>query len=250
MLSKIFEEWKEYAINIGSQVIDRGYFFVSYNKYLNFSCNHSNSIISMEDNVNCREFFSPTGSELIQKYIIMPQKYNITQRVNFKWASLMILSKGDFSRSKSIDKQYIEIKEVAFNDIYSFVDVMFDAFNYNKNNFADSVAAYQVGYKSGMIHYYGAYINGNIVSVVMVHRNIEGCLFGIEFVSTRKEFQRKGYSKLLLEFVLDSIFKQNGKMVWLFSIENSIAENFYKKLGFNEYGKILIYKCNGDLVRD
>jgi ribosomal protein S18 acetylase RimI-like enzyme len=243
VIFKIFEEWKGYAINMGSHVIDRGSFFVSYNNHLNFSCDHSNNIISIENDVNCWQVFGITSIVPVQKYIIMEKKYAIAQNVNIKKASLMVLSKSDFVPSKSVDKRCSIVEEISYNDIYSFVDVVFDAFNYDRRNFSDSLAAYQVGYKSGMVHYYGLYLNGNIVSAVMVHRNIEGWLFGLELVSTRKQFQRKGYSKLLLELVLDSIFKEKGEIVWLFSIENSIAENIYKKLGFDEYGKILISNC-------
>lgn len=242
MIRNILNAWKDYATYMGSQVQDLKNGFLAINNMSLISCDFSNCIVSM-DNIDSG-FANSFNIRPIQSYRILLKEQLRTQSVAAaKIASLMVLQYENFIKlAKATDSPELKVKVLAFNELSGFAEVVFDAFNYDIKNFKESLEFYKKGFKSSMVQYYGLTKEDTLVSVVLVHRSINESLYGLELVSTSKQFQGKGYSKLLLSCVMETLFYSNPEAIWLFSIEGSIAESIYKKMGFSSVGKILISK--------
>ena len=227
---------------MGSKVYIRGNCFVAVNNDSHISCDFSNTIVCTDRlDSNLGNIFRIRP---IQSYsILLDGQFSMLDGPEGKIASLMILWQQNFKKLIKITNfPDLVIKELTFSELNRFAEVVFDAFAYDEVNIAESLEFYKRGFSSGMIRYFGLIKEGSLVSVLLAHRNRNKSLYGLELVATSKQFQGKGYSKLLLTHVLEELFLCNPEAIWLFSIEGSIAESIYKKIGFSAVGKILISK--------
>lgn len=245
MLENILSSWKDYATYMGSKVYDKKNCFFIINNNSKISCDFSNSIVCWDKknliDTNCKNIFK---IRFIQLYkIIQNDQIPVSDVTSEKVASLMVLQQDNFKKiADPADCPNLNIKELTINELGAFIDIVFDAFGYDKKNIAESLQFYQIGFKSGMVRYYGLIKEKTLVSAVLVHRSGNKSLYGLELVATLKQFQGKGYSKILLTHVMEQLFLSSPEAIWLFSIKGSIAESFYKKIGFLPVGRILISK--------
>ena len=245
MIEKIMTSWRDYATHMGSEVYNRNNCFIIVNNDSKFSCDFSNSIVCRDkDNLLDLDFRNIFKIRFIQSYTIIPNGQIHTSNITSeKMASLMLLHHDNFKKiADRKDFPDLVTRELTINELGAFTDIVFDAFDYDKKNKAESLEFYKTGYKSRMVQYYGLIKEKTLISVVLVHRSGNKSLYGLELVATSKKFQKKGYSKLLLTDVMEQIFIYNPEAIWLFSIEGSIAESLYKKIGFSSVGRILISK--------
>lgn len=79
--------------------------------------------------------------------------------------------------------------------------------------------------------------NGKIVSMVAGYtENLENNMAYIAIVTTAKDARGKGFAKKLLVEFMDICFAKGLDSVHLYTVvENTMAVNMYKKLGFSEY---------------
>ena len=245
MIENILTSWMDYATYMGSKVYDKNDCFFIINNNSTISCDFSNSIVYLDKknllDTNCRNTFKIRS---IQTYtIIQNDQIPVSDVTSEKVASLMVLKQDNFKKiTNTADFPDLIIKELTINELGAFIDIVFDAFDYDKKNIAESLQFYQIGFKSGMVRFYGLIKEKTLVSVVLVHRSRNNSLYGLELVSTSKQFQGKGYSKILLTHVMEQLFLSSPEAIWLFSIKGSIAESLYKKIGFLPLGRILISK--------
>jgi predicted GNAT family acetyltransferase len=245
MIENILTSWMDYATYMGSKVYDKNDCFFIINNNSTISCDFSNSIVYLDKknllDTNCRNTFKIRS---IQTYtIIKNDQIPVSDVTSEKVASLMVLKQDNFKKiTNTADFPDLIIKELTINELGAFIDIVFDAFDYDKKNIAESLQFYQIGFKSGMVRFYGLIKEKTLVSVVLVHRSRNNSLYGLELVSTSKQFQGKGYSKILLTHVMEQLFLSSPEAIWLFSIKGSIAESLYKKIGFLPLGRILISK--------
>ena len=245
MIENILTSWMDYATYMGSKVYDKNDCFFIINNNSTISCDFSNSIVYLDKknllDTNCRNTFKIRS---IQTYtIIKNDQIPVSDVTSEKVASLMVLKQDNFKKiTNTADFPDLIIKELTINELGAFIDIVFDAFDYDKKNIAESLQFYQIGFKSGMVRFYGLIKEKTLVSVVLVHRSRNNSLYGLELVSTSKQFQGKGYSKILLTHVMEQLFLSSPEAIWLFSIKGSIAESLYKKIGFLSVGRILISK--------
>lgn len=245
MIENILTSWMDYATYMGSKVYDKNDCFFIINNNSTISCDFSNSIVCLDKkkllDTNCRNTFKIRS---IQTYtIIQNDQIPVSDVTSEKVASLMVLKQDNFKKiTNTADFPDLIIKELTINELGAFIDIVFDAFDYDKKNIAESLQFYQIGFKSGMVRFYGLIKEKTLVSVVLVHRSRNNTVYGLELVSTSKQFQGKGYSKILLTHVMEQLFLSSPEAIWLFSIKGSIAESLYKKIGFLPLGRILISK--------
>jgi GNAT superfamily N-acetyltransferase len=230
---------------MGSEVYDNSNCFFIVNNNSKISCDFSNSIVcNCNGNLLNRDLKNIFKMRFVQSYTFIPNDQKPTLDVTSKKiASLMVLQHNNFKKiADSTDFPGLVIRELTINELDAFTDIVFDAFDYDKRNVEESLEFYKTGFKSGMVHYYGLIKEETLVSVVLTHRSSNKSLFGLELVATSKQFQGKGYSKLLLIQVIEQLFIYSPEAIWLFALENSIAESLYKKIGFLAVGRILISK--------
>ncbi|MGC8483792.1 MAG: GNAT family N-acetyltransferase [Thermodesulfobium sp.] len=242
MIANIIGAWKDYASYMGSRVYNENNCFFAVNKNSQISCDFSNCIVCAErSNLDNEDIFK---IKPVQTYTIFPGKELLMQNVNGgKIASLMVLRNCKFIKlAEAKSSPELRIRELEFNELSKFAEIVFDAFAYDKENIAQSIEFYKRGFESGMVRYYGLNKNSTLVSVVLIHQSSNKLLYGLELVATSKQYQGNGYSKFLLTQVLEQLFLSRPDGVWLFAIEGSVAETLYKKLGFSIVGKILISK--------
>jgi GNAT superfamily N-acetyltransferase len=243
MIENILSSWRDYATYMGSEVYNKNNCFFIVNNDSQISCGFSNSIVCKDKenllNIDLRNIFK---IRFIQLYTIIPNDQIRTSYVaSEKMASLMVLQQDNFKIiADTTDFPDLVTRELAIDELDAFTDIVFDAFDYDKKNITESLEFYKTGFKSKMVRYYGLIKEKTLVSVVLVHRSGNKSLYGLELVATSKQFQGKGYSKLLLTQVIEQLFIYNPEAIWLFSIEGSIAESLYKKIGFLAVGRILI----------
>lgn len=245
MIENILNSWRDYASYMGSEVYNRNDCLFIVNNDSKISCDFSNSIVCKnKENLLDIDLKNIFKTRVIQSYTILTNGQKRVLDVNSeKMASLMVLQHNNFKKIADMtDFSDSVTRELALNELDSFTDIVFDAFDYDKKNIADSLGFYKTGFKSGMVRFYGIIKEKKLVSVVLVHRSGNKSLYGLELVATSKQFQGKGYSKLLLTQVLEQLFVDNPEAIWLFAIEGSIAENLYKKIGFLPLCRILISK--------
>ena len=245
MIENILSSWMDYATYMGSRVYNKNNCFFIINNNSKISCDFSNSIVCMDKgnllDADCRNIFKV---RFIQLYtIIQNDQIPVSDGISKKEASLMVLQQDNFKKiADPADFPDLIIRELTINELDAFADIVFDAFGYDKENIAESLQFYQLGFRLGMVRYYGLIKEKTLVSVVLVHRSGNKSLYGLELVATLKQFQGKGYSKILLTHVMEQLFLSSPEAIWLFSIKGSIAESLYKRIGFLPVGRILISK--------
>lgn len=84
----------------------------------------------------------------------------------------------------------------------------------------------------------GLYFGNNLVASMFVL--IKEGIAGLYFIVTKKEYQNKGFATILIHSVLKNLFEIGVKEVVLHANHNSF--NLYKKLGFIEQNKFIIYR--------
>ncbi|MDP2925753.1 MAG: GNAT family N-acetyltransferase [Nanoarchaeota archaeon] len=79
---------------------------------------------------------------------------------------------------------------------------------------------------------YGFFINNNLVATIGFELFNHGNKCEISFILVKKEFQRKGIGKQLIDYVKEKFHKKSN-IIFLEVLKENPAVNFYKKLGFN-----------------
>lgn len=119
----------------------------------------------------------------------------------------------------------IKIQKISKKDIPTIQQIEQVCFPFlNKENF-DFVI------KSDNYLYYSLVLNSKIIGYVGV--SIQYDESDLNFICVLPEFRGKGYSKLLLEFIIDKLKSKNIKKLFLeVSEDNVVAINLYKSFGF------------------
>ena len=253
MTTKIIEEWSEYCENMGSAVTNIRNTIISKNTDTTISCDFANCLISLNITISSLEDFrdSFNGKNFkIYSVFNLDQRFDANVKSDRK-ASLLVLEKGiwlnkyrNIRETNTFSEHNYSIVSIKDEDLVYFGNVVFDAFNYDKANFQQSIELYRNGFKSSKVHYYGLKLDEEIVSCALLHNNTTMDIAGLELVSTRPKYQHRGFSKILISNVLNKNFAGNTKLIWLFAIRDSIAERFYSMLGFKKIANIFIQNVN------
>ena len=254
MLELILKEWSEYAKNMGSTVYEFKEGFASKIVDSPISCDFANSIILnrplRKDDFS--DFTNLFGNKLFAVYVMSPKTLDRLSLFNLaKVGSIMVIKKSKWSHfgsgysSEFVRKSNsLELYMLDHDELSSFADVVFEAFGYDNELKEQSIKLYRNGIASKKVAFYGLKLTGKLVSCALFHWHQGYSMGGVELVSTCKNFQRKGLSKILMTKLIDDNFNKGISAIWLFALKNSIAEKFYKELGFSKIGNIYVYRIN------
>ncbi len=85
----------------------------------------------------------------------------------------------------------------------------------------------------------GAFVNGKLVSIVTYlqdnHKALEGLQYRLAGMATLNEYQKKGIGKQLIMESLKILSDKKVEILWCNA--RIVALDFYKKLGFQIFGK-------------
>jgi len=82
---------------------------------------------------------------------------------------------------------------------------------------------------------YGLYVDGKAIGTVGIEDANRDDLFFIERLAVVPECRHKGYGKILLDYAITAIKKENGKKVSIGIIDKNIRlKNWYQNYGFVE----------------
>ena len=84
----------------------------------------------------------------------------------------------------------------------------------------------------------GLFYRKILVASMMVLTNID--VAGLYFIVTKKEYQNKGFATTLINFMVGRLYRNGIKEVVLHA--NHYSFGLYKKLGFTEQNRFIIYK--------
>lgn len=253
LIDEIVNEWIEFAENMGSTYMKIDRHTILINKAVKISCDFANFVISSNEMnysgiIGLGDLFKTDPfsvyyiSQSLEKVgIVRPTKYG----------SIMYLSRENWtkygeriSNSDCQNNSTIRIIQFSENDVAEFADIVFDAFGYESQYREDSIASYRNGLKSGSVIFYGLIVSGTFVSCLLLHKSERFKIAGLELVSTKRAYQSRGFSKILLKCILNKGFKDGLKYIWLFSIKGSIAEDLYSKLGFKTISNIYVFRIS------
>ena len=85
---------------------------------------------------------------------------------------------------------------------------------------------------------FGVFYKEKLISAMLVI--LKDGIAGLYFIVTHKEYQKKGYAITLINFVLTQQYKNEVKEVVLHA--NHYSFGLYKKLGFLNQNRFIIYK--------
>lgn len=105
---------------------------------------------------------------------------------------------------------------------------------------ADSEWIFKSNFSEGM-KLWGYWIGNRVIGLCFVSVTEQG--YFLSGVSIRKEEQRKGYGECFLKMLLQWLWEQERKAVFLqVSGENTVAIRLYRKLGFSVRQQLITYK--------
>jgi ribosomal protein S18 acetylase RimI-like enzyme len=84
----------------------------------------------------------------------------------------------------------------------------------------------------------GLFYGKTLVSSLLVLTNEN--ISGLYFIVTRKEYQKRGFATILINFILNRLYDDGIKEIILHANHNSFG--LYKKLGFIEQNRFIIYR--------
>jgi len=247
VIDSIFNEWEHYSSVMGSQVLRKGNCIISVNRNSQISCDFSNSVVCLGEptlNINDLRVYFNVGR--FQSYYIITNTDRYNSCTPYKrTASLMVLDYETWANNLQhssilVFDNKVKFLKLSISDVEDFADVVFSAFKYDRRFKEDSVKLYKNGVLSSYVTLYGLKLDNTLVSCLLVHRDENSQIYGIELVSTKEGYRNKGFSKTLLHLTFRVIFNSKNSKIWLFAIENGIAERIYSSLGFKKVAKILI----------
>jgi ribosomal protein S18 acetylase RimI-like enzyme len=86
----------------------------------------------------------------------------------------------------------------------------------------------------------GLFCQKKLVSALLVLTSES--IAGLYFIVTKKEYQKRGFATILINFILNRMLENHVKKVVLHA--NHYSFGLYRKLGFVSQNKFVIYKNN------
>lgn len=105
---------------------------------------------------------------------------------------------------------------------------------------SNSFSLLQANYEENL-YPFAIYRDNELVGFIMYDFDDETGMYGMCRLMVDKKFQKQGIGKAAIEKLFDKVIEEHGNVKFSTSAEpyNTVALNLYKKLGFEDTGKLI-----------
>jgi GNAT superfamily N-acetyltransferase len=171
------------------------------------------------------KYISRNHSDLLKENSIVPFRI---------LTGMYIKPVGNITVSLTPDLQVSEL--INDKQLSDFTQLIRNEFIASDMSFSNEVLNTIVHCKD--VQMFGIFYKEKLISAMLVI--LKDGIAGLYFIVTRKEYQKKGYATILINFVLSQQYKNEVKEVVLHA--NHYSFGLYKKLGFLNQNRFIIYK--------